>query len=81
MVKDFYLVFSQRYNPTEQYTNKEYWNYSNALVVVETSESKAIKKAREVGSWIEKDILSCLKLDIKKYKTGDVVIHDFGDDG
>lgn len=98
MVKDFYLVFSQRYNPTKGYSHQEYWNYSNALIVVETSESKAIKKAREDGCWIEedinlvnkkgvvykkmeKDILSCLKLDIKKYKTGDIVIQDFGDDG
>jgi len=81
MVKDFYLVYSQRFDPAKGYSKKEYWNSSNAMVIVETSESKAIKKARESGHWITEDILSCFKLDTKKYKIGDVVIHDYGDDG
>lgn len=78
MVKDFYFVRKQGY---DQLKHKEIWNSSNALVVVETNETKAKELAVEMGNWNPEDILTCSKLDIKKYKIGDVVIHDFGDDG
>tara|TARA_R110001632_G_scaffold210956_1_gene336215 strand:+ start:18 stop:254 length:237 start_codon:yes stop_codon:yes gene_type:complete len=78
MVKDFYFVRKQGYDKLE---HREIWNRSNALIVVETSESKAKELAVKMGHWNPKDTLTCSKLDIKKYKIGDVVIHDFGDDG